>query len=161
MSMTEEAAAAGQAEEDRTTVERWTFAGQAPGRKRAVIEVWWDARGERLAYAPAKGFHGVPGGLYEVRVYRDPEGKTITRYGGATFVGADHDGERRMRAEAEAAAGARELSRDRLERRAKGGALGEVLGEVRSAAATMTHAQREAFLAMLAREVYTARRADR
>jgi hypothetical protein len=159
MSITDEAAAAEQAEEDATTTERWTFAGQAPGRKRPVVEVWWPADGERLAYAPTKGAHYTPGGLYEVRVYRGEN--TITRYGGAEFVGADPDAERRMRAEAEAAAGARELARARLEKRAKGGAFAEVLGEVRAAAATMTHAQREAFLAMLAREVYTARRAAR
>jgi hypothetical protein len=135
-----------EADQVETVTERWTYAGQAPGRKRAVVEVWWDEAGERLAYAVAKGSHPIPGAQYAVKVYRH-EG-TITRYGGVEFIGTNPDPDVRARAEAEAAAGARELARERL-------------AEVRSTAATMTHAQREAFLAMLAREVYTARRAAR
>ena len=147
-------------EEDRTVAERWTYAGQAPGRKRAVIEVWWDASGERLAFAPGKGFHGTPGGLYEVQVER--HGNSVTRHGGATFVGANPDREVRAAAEAEAQAGGRELARNQLERRVgRGGPLAEVLAEVEATAGPMTHRQRDAFVSLLQRSVYMATRGGR
>jgi hypothetical protein len=139
--------------------ELWTYAGQAPGSKRAKIAVWYDENRKRLAYKPIAGTW-APGCVYRVQVTRD--GDSVTRHGEPVFDGPA-DGDWFARCEAEALAGEREIARESLERKMArdGSQLERLIAPVEDAARTMTYAQREAFLSLITRRVYRAERPRR
>jgi hypothetical protein len=135
--------------------ERWTYGGQAAGRTRARVAVWYDENRAKLLYAPDKGARYVPGAVYEVQVRRD--GDQIQRLGAAVFQGRNPDPEWAAQVEAGAYAGDRQIAADALERRAaRDTELDKLLAPVEAAAAGMTYAQRDALIALVTRRVYRA-----
>lgn len=158
---TETETPAAPAGEHEWKTEQWTFGG-AVGTGKDARHIWYDEDRNKLRYTPDKGARYVVAGVYATPVRREPradgEGDQTWRRSSVRYAGPQPDRDFAAKVEAEAYAAQIEIETERAENkhRRDPGVLDELVAPIERVAASMTYAQREALLALIARRVHRA-----